>query len=271
MASILDQTYKLKSGYTMPVLGLGTWELTGKACEKTVSKAIELGYRHIDTAELYGNEAEIGKAIKDADRSQLFITSKVGSSNLRTNDLLKACQASLDRLDTDYLDLYLVHWPNDSIALEQTMEAMQKLVDDGGVRSIGLSNFDVQRMEAAISISQPPICNNQVEYHPFRPRREIPEFCREHGISLTAYCPLARGKVLKNATLGQIGEKYGKTPAQVSLRWLLEKGAVVIPKASSEEHLKENMDLDGWELSSEDIEAIDSLGAEHKLVDTTYT
>jgi diketogulonate reductase-like aldo/keto reductase len=255
----------------MPVLGLGTWELRGKTCEKVVNMALELGYRHIDTAELYRNETEIGKAIRDFDRSQLFITSKVSSSNLRTNDLLEACKASLDRLDTDYLDLFLVHWPNDAIPLEQTMKGMQKLVADGRVRSIGVSNFDVRRMEQAMSVSQQPICNNQVEYHPFRSRRKITEFCQEHDISVTAYCPLARGKVLKDATLQKIAKKYGKTPAQISLLWLLKKCAIVIPKAGSQKHLKENMDLDGCELSGEDIEAIDSLGPSRKLVDTTYT
>lgn len=271
MSRITDQTYELKSGYTMPVLGLGTWALTGATCEKAVSIALELGYRHIDTAELYGNEIEIGKTIKKTDRSRLFITSKVSSSNLRTRALIEACHASLDRLGTDYLDLYLVHWPNDNIPIEKTMEGMQKLVDEGRVRSVGLSNFDVKRMQAAVSISQPPICNNQVEYHPHRPRHEIPHFCREHGITLTAYCPLARGKILRDTTLGNIGRQYGKSPAQVSLRWLLQKGAIVIPKASSKEHLKANIDLDGWELSAGDIESIDALSVENKLVDTRYT
>jgi diketogulonate reductase-like aldo/keto reductase len=151
------------------------------------------------------------------------------------------------------------------------MEGMQKLISDGKVRSIGLSNFNITRMKEAMSVSEQPICNNQVEYHPYRSRWEIPGFCQEHNIALTAYCPLARGKVLEDETIKQIGRKYGKSPAHVSLRWLLQKGAIVIPKASSKEHLKENMDLNDWELSSEDIEAIDSLSIEEKLVDTIYT
>jgi len=271
MTSIMERTYQLLSGHNMPILGLGTWELRGGRCESTVREALELGYRHIDTAELYGNEAEIGRAIKGTDRSQLFITSKVSNSNLRSENLAQACGASLDRLGTDYLDLYLVHWPNDKIPIENTMEAMQSLVAEGKVRSIGLSNFDVKRMKDAMSASKQPISNNQVEYHPYRPRKEIPQFCEEQGVTLTAYCPLARGKVLKDKTLKQIGRKYGKSQAQVSLRWLLQKGAVVIPKASSQEHLKANMDMDDWELSSEDIAAIDALTVEKKLVDTIYT
>jgi diketogulonate reductase-like aldo/keto reductase len=148
---------------------------------------------------------------------------------------------------------------------------MQRLVADAKVRSMGLSNFDVGRMQEAISASELPVCNNQVEYHPYRSRQEIPEFCRGHDIALTAYCPLARGRVLADSTLQQIGRKYDKSAAQVSLRWLLQKGAIVIPKASSQEHLKTNADLAGWELSHEDIEAVDAIGAEKKLVDTSYT
>lgn len=271
MERILDRTIELKSGASMPVLGLGTWKLTGSTCEQAVRKAIELGYRHIDTAEMYGNEAEIGKAIRKVDRERLFITSKVSSANLGSYDVVKACSQSLDRLGTDYLDLYLLHWPNDAIPLEQTMEGMQTLVADGKVKSIGVSNFDVGRMEEAMAASEVPICNNQVEYHPFRPRHEIPEFCREHGIALTAYCPLGRGKALEETTLQELGRKYGKSAAQISLAWLLNKGAIVIPKASSEDHLRANADLDGWELSEEDVEAIDGMGVEEKLVDVHYT
>lgn len=271
MARMMDRTYKLRSGYEIPVVGLGTWQLTGSMCERAVSRALELGYRHIDTAELYGNEAEIGKAIRHAERRRLFITSKVSSANLETYDVIRACRESLERLGTDYLDLYLLHWPNDAIPLGRTMEGMQSLVADGSVRSIGLSNFDVERMAEAMAASEAPICNNQVEYHPFRPREEIPSFCRRHGISFTAYCPLARGKALEDATLQSIGRKYGKSPAQVSLAWLLSKGAVVIPKATSPEHLQANTELDGWELSPADVETIDRMGVREKVVDVRYT
>ena len=178
MKTITSETYRLKSGYEMPVLGLGTWQLTGADCERAVRDAIDLGYRHIDTAEMYGNETPIGRAIKGVDRGTLFITSKVASSNLKKDDVPAACNASLDRLGTDYLDLYLLHWPNDEVPIAETMEAMQQLVEDGRVRSIGLSNFDVGRMKEAIAASEVPVCNDQVEYHPYRPRQEIPEFCR---------------------------------------------------------------------------------------------
>ena len=271
MERLIDQNYKLLSGYAMPVLGLGTWGLVGSACGRMVSKALELGYRHIDTAQLYGNEAQIGGAIRHVKRASLFLTSKVASENLRTDDVLRACSQSLERLGTDYLDLYLVHWPNDEIPIEETMEAMETLVEQGRVRSVGVSNFDVNRLQEAIDASDVPVCNDQVEYHPFRPRRELPDYCREHGITLSAYSPLAKGRVLRDPVLTRIGRKYGKSASQVSLRWLLQKGAIVIPKAGSVEHLRENMDMDGWELAPADMQEIDEMGVEMKLVDTTYT
>jgi 2,5-diketo-D-gluconate reductase B len=271
MASVLSQTYRLLSGHSMPVFGLGTWFLSGSTCERIVGTAIQMGYRLIDTAELYGNEGEIGRAIRGFDRSTLFITSKVSSAHLSTNDLIDACRRSLDLLGTDYLDLYLIHWPNDAIPIEYTMEGMQYLLEQGAVRSVGVSNFDVGRLQEAIAASDVPICNDQVEYHPYRPRREIPEFCREHNIALTAYCPLAKGAVLNDPVLTRIGRGYGKSAAQVSLRWLLQKGAIVIPKAGSPKHLKENLDLDGWELSTEEMQEIDKIGIEAKVVDTVYT
>jgi 2,5-diketo-D-gluconate reductase B len=271
METILKRGYRLLSGYSMPVLGLGTWRLVGVACERIVSQALELGYRHIDTAELYGNEAEIGRSIRGVARGDLFLTSKVSSANLRMNDVIRACTGSLERLGTGYLDLYLVHRPNDEIPIEETMEGMQYLVEEGMVRSVGVSNFDVGRLQAVMDASEAPVCNDQVEYHPYRPRRELPRFCHEHGVALTAYCPLGKGWVVRDPTLTGIGRNYGKSAAQVSLRWLLQKGAIVIPKAGSIEHLRENTEMDGWELAPEDMRRIDKIGIEMKVVDATYT
>jgi diketogulonate reductase-like aldo/keto reductase len=271
MNSIMDQSYRLPSGYPMPVLGLGTWGLVGAACERIVSQALELGYRHLDTAELYDNEQEIGRAMAGAERADLFLVSKVSSANLHTKDVIRACRQSLDRLRTGYLDLYLIHWPNDEVPVEETMDALQYLVEERLVRSIGVSNFDVGRLQEAMDASDVPISTNQVEYHPYRPRRELPQFCAAHGIALTAYSPFARGRVLRDPLLLRIGHAHGKSAAQVCLRWLLQKGALVIPKAASADHLKENRDMDGWELSTEDMQQIDELGIEMKVVDATYT
>lgn len=253
------KSLKLRSGYRMPVLGLGTWQLTGKLCEETVRKALELGYRHIDTAELYGNEEEIGRAIRGSDRSGLFLVSKVWASNLRRGDVLKACESSLKLLGTSYLDLYLIHWPSERIPLEETMGAMGELVDKGMVRSIGISNFDIEWSQRAMDASRIPVSVNQVEFHPHLYQRDLLEFCKRSGIVLTAYSPLAQTKVLDDEVLKGIAESHGKTPAKVSLRWLVQHGMVVIPKSSSVEHLRENMDVFGWNLSKKEMGDIDAI------------
>lgn len=271
MTEAIKQSLTLKSGYEMPVLGLGTWQLTGKACEETVRRAVDLGYRHIDTAELYENEAEIGRALLGLERDKLFITSKVATSHLKGDEVHKACDRSLAKLGTEYLDLYLIHWPNDNIPIAETLEAMQQLVEKGKVRAVGLSNFDKGRIQKVLSESQVPISNLQIEYHPFTPREELPEYCREEGITITAYSPLARGIVFEEPAIKQIAEKHNKTAAQVSLRWLVQKGHIVIPKASSEEHLQANKDIFDWELAPEEMDDMDNIQNEQRLIDTTYT
>jgi len=271
MDAQIPKRLKLKSGYEMPVLGLGTWELTGEECVEIVRRAVDAGYEHIDTAEAYGNESEIGGALEGADREKLFITSKVASENLDKAGVLEACKGSLGRLRTDYLDLYLAHWPNDEISLAETVEGMRQLVEEGMVRSVGLSNFDVERIKKVLSIGGVQISNLQIEYHPFTRRTVLPEFCAREGITVTAYSPLARGRVFENATLMGIAEKHDKSAAQVSLRWLVQKGNIVIPKASSEEHLLGNMDIFDWELDEEDMESIDKIESQQRLVDTRYT
>lgn len=271
MFEILQKNLKLKNGYEIPVVGLGTWELEGRTCEETVRKAVDMGYRHIDTAEAYENESQIGRALKGVDRSQLFLTSKVSSSHLWKKDLIEACRRSLDRLQTDYLDLYLVHWPNEEIPLKDTMEGMSQLVDDGLVRGIGVSNFNSDWLKRAIMFSRAPVVNNQVEYSPYAEQEKTLEFCLANGVTLTAYSPLARGQVLKDHRLEEVGKQYNKSAAQVSLKWLLQKGAIVIPKASSEEHLRSNADLSGWQLSPQDMKTINAIEADTRLIDTTYT
>jgi diketogulonate reductase-like aldo/keto reductase len=233
--------------------------------------AIDMGYRHIDTAEAYENEDRIGKALAAFDREDIFITSKVSGPHLAPQDVLDACTRSLEKLRTDYLDLFLAHWPNQRIALVETLDAMNQLVDQGMTRSIGLSNYGVTLTQKAISVSRVPISNLQIEYHPFTKRAALEDFCRRHKITITAYSPLARGKVFDNATIRGIAEKHNKTAAQVSLRWLLQKGHIIIPKASSKQHLIENMQVFDWHIDTEDMESIDNIESELRLVDTGYT
>jgi len=271
MFEILRHNLKMTNGHEIPVFGLGTWELEGRTCEETVRRALDMGYRHIDTAEAYGNESHIGRALQGFNRSDLFITSKVSSSHLWKKDLIEACKRSLDRLATDYLDLYLVHWPNEEIPLKDTMDGMSHLVEDGLIRGIGVSNFNIDWMKRAIMFSRIPVVNNQVEYNPYVNENKLHEFCQTNNVTLTAYSPLARGRVLHDHTLIEIGKNHGKSPAQVTLKWLLRKGVIVIPKASSEEHLRSNAEMDDWDLSPEEMEKIDAIESETRLYNTTYT
>ena len=243
----------------IPALGLGTWNLRGAECVRVVQKAISLGYTHIDTAEMYRNEEEIGKAIRKTERGQLFITSKVWYDNLPRSSLLKACKNSLRRLNTDYLDLYLIHWPNQSIPMQESIEALAQLHHEGNVRNIGVSNFTERHLESARQLTSAPISVNQVEFHPFLHQKELLEYCTRHSIVITGYTPLAKGQVLINAAIQKIAVDHGKTPVQVALRWLVQKGIVVIPKAASSAHLKENMDIFDWSLSPEEMNMLDTL------------
>jgi len=261
--------FTLPTGKAMPSLGLGTWQLTGQDCSRAVRTALALGYTHIDTADFYGNHAEIAEAIAGVPRERLFITSKVKPSDLQHDDLKASAARLLRELKLDYLDLLLIHWPNKEIPMAETFTALAEIVAEGKVRHIGVSNFTVRHLKEALSVSKVPIVVNQVEFHPFLYQKELLAFCKENKIRLTAYSPLARGKVFKDETLKAIGKKHGKTPGQVALRWLHERGIVVIPKASSETHLKENLDLFGFALDDEDTTAIGRLPQE-RLVNPPF-
>lgn len=266
------QTVKLSSGYEMPILGLGTWQLTGRRCKEAVKKAIELGYKHIDTAWIYDNQENVGDAIKESGvkREKLFITSKVWTDNLRYEDVLEQCKETLNQLKLDYLDLYLIHWPDSDVPLEETFRAFKKLVSEKKIRSIGVSNFNIARVREAMEKSEIPVSVNQVEYHPYLNQESLLEECRKNKIILTAYSPLARGKIINDKVLKSVAEKYDKTASQVTLRWLLQKNIVVIPKASSENHLKENMEIFDFELKKEDMEKINKINIRKRLVNPGF-
>jgi len=261
----------LQDNNRIPVAGLGTWRLNGRQCIRVVKKAIDLGYSHIDTAEMYGNEAEIGKAIKGYDRSGLFITSKVWHTHLRYSEVIKACENSLRKLGTSYLDLYLIHWPTSNVSMEETFKALTELKNRNMVKSIGVSNFTISHLEKALDISEIPIVNNQVEFHPYLYQKELLDYCITHSIALTAWAPLLKGKGYNEPVLTQIANNHNKSVAQIALRWLLHKGIIIIPKASSEEHLIENISLFDWELSNEEIKSIDDIPTELRLIDLSFS
>ena len=252
---------KLASGWEIPVLGLGTWDLKGEDCKRAIKDALSLGYTHFDTAWMYENQKAIGEALKETsvDRAGLFITSKVWRSHLHYEGVLEQCDGSLRDLQTPYLDLFLVHWPNDAVPMKETFRALKRIVAEGKARSIGVSNFTVAHMKEALRASEVPVSLNQIKYHPGAEDRDVLRWCSDNGVVVTAYSPLGRGGLLKKAPLTEIGERHGKTSAQVSLRWLVEKGLVVIPKASSKDHMRENTDLAGWTLSPDEVERISSM------------
>jgi 2,5-diketo-D-gluconate reductase B len=264
------KTLKLKSGHEIPLLGIGTWNMGGAVCEKSVRAALEMGYRHIDTADIYGNHREVGKGIKGYDRSGLFITSKVWRSDLAYDKVIERCNKSLKEIGTDYLDLYLMHYPNDRFPIAETMRAFKKLVEDGKIRSAGVSNFYDEWLKEVIEVSEIPVVTNQVEFHPHLYQRELLDFCTKNGVAVTAYSPLARGQILDDPVLKDIAGKHGKSVAQVSLRWLIQHGMIVIPKSSSEDHLRENMDVFDWKLTAKEMEAVDSIKTWNRLVNPAF-
>lgn len=253
----------------MPVIGLGTWNLRGKECFEATISALEIGYRHIDTAEMYENESEIGDAITQSlvPRSEIFLTTKVWSNHLQYQDVIRSLESSLKKLKTDYVDLYLIHWPNPNIPLSDTFKAMSYLKNKGMLKFIGVSNFDKDLLLKAQQISSLPIMNVQVEYHPFLDQNSILSYCQKNNISLTAYCPLARGRDLNNPTLEKIANKYNKTVPQVMLRWLIQqKNVVAIPKAKSAEHQRINFEIFDFQLSPEEMNTIFQLNRGQRLV-----
>jgi len=246
----------------VPALGYGTWQLKGKDCETGVAAALDIGYRHIDTAQIYENEAEVGRALKSSGlkREELFLTTKVWNDHLAENMFQKSVEESLNKLQTNYVDLLLIHWPITAVPFEEQMKSLRAVSDAGMARMIGVSNFTVAQMREVVEDLGTPIVNNQVEYHPFLSQKPVLDYLRAHGMFLTAYSPLARGKVRDEVALREIAEKHGKTVGQVSLRWLVQQERVAaIPKAASIEHIRENFDIFNFELDADDMQRINLL------------
>ena len=252
---------ELASGCGMPPVGLGTWNLRGAECTEVVKQALEMGYRHIDTAHMYRNQDAVGRGLEKSgiDREEVFVTTKIWNDALRYHQVIEQFQNCLDELKTEYVDLLLIHWPNEAVPLEETLSAFDEIRVSGRTRHIGVSNFSNEQVDQAIQLAQAPICTNQIECHVGRFKDSVWRHCTENGVVVTAHRPLAVGAAANDTTLAEIGAVRNKSAAQVALRWLVQRQIVAIPKASSEGHLRENMDIFSWTLEDEEMQQIDRL------------
>ena len=248
-----------QGGEDVPTIGLGTWQMETEASYRAVSTGLDLGYRHIDTAQLYGNEGGVGRAISesDVDRQDVFLTTKVNPTHRTVQDILTSVRASLSRLRVDCVDLLLIHWPHPLADLDTVMQGLNAARDEGLTRHIGVSNFGKDRLERARDLSDAPIFTDQVLFHPWWPQRDLLAYCQREGVTLTGYSPLANGALIDDDTLADIGHRYGKTAPQVALRWATQhENVLTIPMSTSREHLAQNLDIFDFRLTREEHDRI---------------
>ena len=254
----------LNDGNAIPQLGFGVFQIEPKDTAEAVGEALEIGYRHIDTAEMYGNEKEVGEAIRASglDRSDIFVTSKLSNAFHEPDDARTAFDTTLSELGFDYVDLFLIHWPLPTLYdgdYVSTWKTLEEFHGDGRARSIGVSNFQVEHLERLASETDTVPAVNQIEVHPYLTNEAVRSYGREHGIATEAWSPIAQGDVLEDQTITRIAEDVGKTPAQVVLRWHIQRGDIVFPKSVRPSRMRENVELFDFELGSEDMEAISAL------------
>jgi 2,5-diketo-D-gluconate reductase B len=258
------------NGAKIPSIGLGTWELRGRTCARIVEQAIKLGYRHIDTAQIYENEREVGEGVRASGvkRSELFLTTKVWTNHFAPNDLERSAKESLVKLRMSEVDLLLLHWPNPQVPLAETLGALAHAKQMGLTRHIGVSNFTVALMEQAVAACPEPLVCDQVEYHPYLDQTNVRQACAQNHLALVAYSPIAKGAIKKDDTLRRIGWAHRKSPAQVCLRWLVQQKVSAIPRTSRIERLSENINIFDFVLSDEEMEEIFRLAsAKGRLTD----
>jgi len=261
------------NGASIPAIGLGTWELRGRSCARIVEQAIKLGYRHIDTAQVYENEREVGEGLRASGvrRNEVFVTTKVWTTHFAPHDLERSAKESLVRLRLSEVDLLLLHWPNPQVPLAETLGALAHARQLGLAHHVGVSNFTVALIEQAAAASPAPLVCDQVEYHPYLDQAKVREACARHGLAVVAYSPIAKGRIKGDATLARIGRGHGKTAAQVCLRWLIQQGVAAIPRTSRVERLSENIDVFDFLLSDEEMGEIFRMGgAEGRMTDFAF-
>jgi 2,5-diketo-D-gluconate reductase B len=247
----------------IPAVGLGTWQLSGRDCVRVVEQALRLGYRHFDTAQMYGNEREVGDGVRASGvkRDEVFIVTKVAPENLAPRALERSVKESIGHLRLGEIDLLLLHWPNKGVPLKDTIDALCNVKREGLARHIGVSNYTVSLLEEADTLSEGRLVCNQFECHPFLDQSKVIAACRKHGMAPVAYTPIARGAARRDATLTEIGKRHGKTAAQVSLRYLVQQGIGVIPRTSKVERLAENIAIFDFELSDDEMGEIAKLAS----------
>jgi 2,5-diketo-D-gluconate reductase B len=256
----------------IPKLGFGTWRLSGRECVDGVADALAAGYRHVDTARIYGNEGDVGEGLRSSgvDRSDVFLATKVWPDELEPERVRRSLERSLGALGTDYVDLFLIHWPNPRVPLAATLGAMTELREERRTREIGVSNFTSAQFREALDLA--PVIVNQVEYHPFLDQSAVLDVCRERDVELTAYRPLVKGAALEHPAIRSIAEAHDATPAQVVLAWLIGQEHVsAVPKASSAERRRENLGSLRLELSADERAAIDALPKDRRAVETQWS
>lgn len=249
------------NGARIPALGMGTMTLKGDICVNAVSTALRQGYVHLDTAERYGNEVEVGEGLRASgvDRNKIFITTKVYFDKLAPKDFAQSFEDSLSKLKLSAVDLLLIHWPNPNVPLADTMRVLNQAKRDGRAKHIGIANFTLPLIEQAVTLSTEPLVTNQIEVHPYLDQSKIIAACRRHGLSVTAYCPLARGKVPGDEVLTRIGKAHGKSASQVALRYLIQLGLIVIPRSSNPDKLAANLAIFDFTLNDAEMADIATL------------
>lgn len=265
-------------GLSIPSIGLGTWELNGQECRRVVREALELGYRHVDTASMYENESEVGQGIIDSgiDREDLFLTTKINTTgwtpsrgdgqSLKNKNIVKVFDQSLSDLKTEYVDLLLIHWPRFETTLGDMLEILFTIKKSQKAKEIGVANFNTSLLQKCISLGFNDIFCNQVEYHPFLSQVKLLDVMQNLDLIPVAYCPICRGDVAKDGVINGLAEKYNKTPAQIALRWIIQQNAVAIPKTASQKRLKENFDIYDFNIDQSDMDKIYSLARNQRLV-----
>ncbi|MBM7663904.1 diketogulonate reductase-like aldo/keto reductase [Solibacillus kalamii] len=270
MITSLQDTIKLNNGVEMPAMGLGVFQVENDTTAEIVKNAIELGYRSIDTAAIYGNEAGVGEGIKLAlastglNREDLFITSKVWNAGLNYEETVSAYEESLEKLGLDYLDLYLIHWPGQN-KFAESWTALEDLYLEGKIRAIGVCNFNISHLQVLLKTARVTPVINQVEFHPRLQQQSLRAFCTEHNIQLEAWAPLMQGGLLEDPTIANIAKKYGKSNSQVIIRWDIENGVITIPKSVRKERMAQNADIFDFSLTDEEMQLINAMNLDKRV------